>query len=169
MTRAALGYCQLHYDRFRRTGRTESSRQPLDIRFWTKVEKTDTCWLWRGKVDRIGYGRTYDASKMKLAHRVAYEFMVGPIPKGLVLDHLCRVRHCVNPAHLEPVTNEENLRRGWAYRKENIPTLLKSHCVNGHQFTPENTKIRRNGSRKCRACDRDHAARAYLRKKGLVA
>lgn len=84
-------------------------------RFWPKVERVeDGCWLWTASLTGDGYGRISLGGKfgpMGLAHRVAYELLVGPIPEGLELDHLCRVRRCVNPEHLEPVTHAENVRR----------------------------------------------------------
>jgi hypothetical protein len=97
------------------------------------------------------------------AHRVAYEMLVGTIPKGLDLDHICHNgsgcgggescphRRCVNPDHLEPVTHRENMLRG-----ETVAAMhaRKTHCIHGHEFTPENTRIKRDGSRNCRACDR---------------
>lgn len=91
----------------------------LAERFWSKVDKNgpDDCWLWTGSCQGAGYGLIGDgAGGLLLAHRVAYELLVGPIPAGRHIDHVkargCRHRHCVNPAHLEPVTNAENCRRG---------------------------------------------------------
>ena len=82
---------------------------PISARFWAKVDKTETCWLWTGG-QSAGYGRFGFKGRPNLgAHRFAYELLVGPIPPGLDLDHLCRVRNCVNPDHLEPVTRRENL------------------------------------------------------------
>jgi len=80
-------------------------------RFWSYVEKTETCWLWTGHLTDDGYGRLGINGQLVLAHRFAYELLVGPIPEGLHLDHLCRVRHCVKPDDLEPVTPAENVRR----------------------------------------------------------
>ena len=116
-------------------------------RFWAKVNKTDSCWLWTAKTT-FGYGYFQINYKYHRAHRVAYQILVGEIPEGLVLDHLCRVRNCVNPEHLEPVTRHENNRRG-------IHPPLKTHCKYGHEFTPENTRTYYpNGwlSRQCRIC-----------------
>ena len=114
--------------------------------FWAKVDKTETCWLWKRALNYAGYGAVRWNRKVVGAHRVAYELLVGPIPHGLVLDHLCRVRNCVNPEHLDPVTNRENQRRG----KHGV---LKTHCVNGHEFTPENIYIQpKAGTRSCRVC-----------------
>lgn len=80
-------------------------------RFWWKVHKTTTCWIWRGVLDRDGYGQFGVGRKNLRAHRWAYESVVGPIPEGLEIDHLCRVKSCVNPLHMEPVTKTENIRR----------------------------------------------------------
>lgn len=88
----------------------------MAVRFWAKVDQSggpDACWPWLAYVDHHGYGKFGTTSrKITGAHRIAYEFLVGPIPEGLVIDHLCRVRHCVNPSHMEPVTRGENVRRG---------------------------------------------------------
>lgn len=84
-----------------------------------------------------------------------YEAFVGPIPDGLQIDHLCRVRHCVNPAHLEPVTIAENVRRGAA---------AQTHCKYGHEYTPENTVIH-HGGRECRTCNRIRSRRRYYEKR----
>jgi hypothetical protein len=105
------------------------------------------CIIWAGSIDRDGYGRFRNTP----AHRIAYEESKGPIPSGLVIDHLCRVRNCVNPDHLEAVTIRENTLRGF-----NPPAMnaRKTHCVNGHEFDEINTYWRPNGERDCRACIR---------------
>ena len=104
------GMCDRHYRRALAAGELE--RLTPEARFWSKVEKTETCWIWRGARDDKGYGSLGINGKILRAHRVSYEWLIGPIPEGLVLDHLCRVPPCVNPAHLEPVTQGENSRRG---------------------------------------------------------
>jgi hypothetical protein len=128
---------------------------PTD-RFWAKVDRTDGCWLWTAGRDGPGYGQLKVDEQTVKAHRFSYELHVGPIPDGLELDHLCRVRHCVNPAHLEPVTHAENCRRGTV--GQNMAT--KTHCPQGHPYEGDNLAIDRNGSRRCRACARDRT-RAY--------
>jgi hypothetical protein len=117
-------------------------------RFWDKVQITDDCWLWQGSRNDKGYGHIRVDRRLHGAHRVAYELVVGPIPDGLVIDHLCRVRNCVRPDHLETVTNAENLRRG-------LSGILKVECVNGHAYTPENTYRYPDGRRACRTCRAD--------------
>lgn len=133
----------------------------LPTRFWAKVvQEAQGCWRWTASFDRYGYGRfapTGESSRS--AYLVAYAALVGPVPRGLQLDHLCRNRACVNPEHLEPVTQAENARRSAA--------ASKTHCVNGHEFTPENTYLRPpgcGGHRDCRACIRARANR-YIAKR----
>jgi HNH endonuclease len=107
-----------------------------------------TCWLWTGSVHRNGYGKFGDnRGKTSLAHKVTYEIFRGPVPEGLTLDHLCRVRHCVNPDHLEPVTQAENNRRAPNGHR------AKTHCPEGHLYDAVNTRYYR-GWRICRECDR---------------
>lgn len=105
------------------------------------------CWLWAGKIGPRGYG--YVGSNRRAAHRVSFEEHVGPIAEGLVIDHLCRNKLCVNPAHLEPVTPKENTLRGSGPSAMNI---LKTHCPKGHEYSAENTFLRSRG-RDCRTCE----------------
>lgn len=115
------------------------------------------CWLWLGYVGiRNGYG-SFGAGK--LAHRVAYEAFVGAIPPGLQIDHLCKVRRCVNPDHLEAVTQRENLLRGDTVTARNA---ARTECPRGHPYTPENT-YRSNGKRRCRICTLASNRRSTLR------
>lgn len=106
------------------------------------------CWLWTGNKTIGGYGLIRDGNRRRCAHRVLYELLVGPVPDDLVIDHLCRNRLCVNPAHLEPVTNRENILRGTSFQAINA---RKTHCQNGHEFNAENVRITRRG-RLCWPC-----------------
>lgn len=128
-------------------------------RFWRKVEKTDTCWLWRASLSHNGYGAFQYDGRPRPAHRYSYELLVGPIPEGLEIDHLCRVRHCVNPDHLEAVTHLENVRRG-VYAEMPVLTRInaeKTHCKRGHPLSGDNLIVRENARsgkirRQCRTC-----------------
>jgi hypothetical protein len=132
--------------------------QRLPERFWSKVSVNDStgCWEWAAGRGRNGYGRFRWGDATRYAHRVAYEELVGPVPLGLQLDHLCRVTHCCNPAHLEPVTPRENTLRGVA----RFVNLSKTACPAGHEYSSENTYMHK-GSRYCRECGRQHARRRY--------
>jgi hypothetical protein len=122
-------------------------------RFWSHVDKSGDCWLWTGALDRNGYGKVMYAGSLRKSHRLAYELLVGPIPPDRVIDHVCRVRRCVNPGHLEPVTQRDNVLRGDTGPAAN---LAKTHCVHGHPFTGSNLIVTRRTDgrvrRACRAC-----------------
>lgn len=120
------------------------------IRFWIKVEKTGSCWEWTSVKTHDGYGQFSIKGKKKYSHRVSYELFKGDIPEGLQLDHLCRNRSCVNPDHLEPVTQQENMMRGVGLALIN---KRKTHCLQGHEYSEKNTYLHKNG-RNCRECDR---------------
>jgi hypothetical protein len=122
-------------------------------RFWAKVDRGNPseCWEWIAYRDRHGYGRFNIDRIPELAHRVSYRLLQGEIPNGMTLDHLCRNRACVNPAHLEPVSRGENVLRGMSGPAQNA---RKTHCKYGHAFTPENTYRMADGRRVCIACRR---------------
>lgn len=122
------------------------------------------CWNWLGTTVRETYGVINEGGRkggLVYTHRLAYERLVGPIPAGLDLDHLCRNKRCCNPAHLEPVTRSENTKRGLAPEKTRKIWGDKTHCVNGHPFDAENTRHRPSGGRTCRACAREKARQYY--------
>lgn len=124
------------------------------LRFAAKVEVLSSgCWRWHGNLHPdSGYGRVwFSKTDDRFVHRVAYEWAIGSIPEGLVLDHLCRNRWCVNPSHLEPVTNGENVLRGYSGSAVNA---RKQRCWRGHAFTPDNTYVAKSGARHCRECAR---------------
>lgn len=133
-------------------------------RFWAKVEKTDGCWIWTAAKTH-GHGVFGVNGRNRYAHILAYELLVGPVPDGLDLDHLCRNRACVRPDHLEPVTRRVNLLRGETIAARHA---AKTHCPQGHPYEPPHVRIVQgpNGpQRQCRTCDRDRqrARRAAAR------
>jgi hypothetical protein len=115
------------------------------------LEPDTGCWLWLGAVKRNGYGGLRHDGVNLYAHRVSYECHRGPIPIGLELDHLCRVRHCINPDHLEPVTHSQNVRRGTAGSAVAVLQRMKTHCPAGHPYDEANT-YQYKQKRQCRAC-----------------
>lgn len=149
-------YCGAHASRWQKHKNfdTPKKKTPED-RFWEKVQKTETCWNWKGAADQKGYGRFgIKQGLIVLAHRFSYELLVGPIPVGLTLDHLCRNPSCVNPAHLEPVTLSENLRRSTFHEKAKEWQAGITHCPKGHLLSGDNLYLH-NGHRHCIKCDRE--------------
>ena len=129
----------------------------IEAHFWDKVNKIPNgCWEWTGALNNIdGYGIFWNGTRNQTAHRFAYEGLVGSVPDGLEIDHLCRNKKCVNPAHLETVTRSGNTSRGMG------PTLAanyqrsKTHCPQGHPYDEQNTYVYPNGRRCCRTCGRE--------------
>lgn len=135
-------------------------------KFLSKIEKKESgCWEWQGFLNSNGYGMTNE-KPVQLAHRMGYLLLRGEIPDNKPLDHLCRNPKCVNPEHLEPVTHRENILRGLAPAAINA---RKTHCINGHKFTDENTIIRyRRGykTRDCRECGRARSLKWKKKQRG---
>lgn len=128
--------------------------RPASVRFWEKVDTGGDCWLWTASVDMAGYGQFgVAAGQIVKAYRWAWEQENGPVPTGMHLDHLCRVRRCVRPSHLEPVTQRENLLRGETFVAANV---RKTHCPRGHAYDMVNAR----GDRCCRTCVRETNRRA---------
>lgn len=126
----------------------------LATRFQAKfIVAASGCWLWTACCFTDGYPAFSFQGRSVRAHRHAYEQTYGEIPAGLVIDHLCRNHQCVNPAHLEAVTQRENIMRGVGPAKIGAFYAAKTHCPRGHEYSEENT-LRRNGQRQCRACNR---------------
>lgn len=148
-----------------------------EVRFMKKVCVAESgCWEWIGFCNNDGYAM-FSKSKHEYvsAHRWAYQHFVGPIPAGLEIDHTCNVRNCVNPAHLEPITHQENVKRGVVRGSYKNHILIgqynaaKTHCRNGHEYTPENTVLdAHNGARRCRICEKAKAARYYAKKRAVT-
>ena len=125
----------------------------LPSRFWDKVipEPNSGCWLWPTRSAR--YGRIRIGGRYMSSHRAAYTVLVGPVPAGLELDHLCRMTACCNPAHLEPVTHQVNVSRGRLGATNSARGAAITHCRKGHEYSAENTLIAVTGRRACKTCN----------------
>jgi hypothetical protein len=120
--------------------------------FWERVEKTETCWIWTGSMNGNGYGKIHINKKKVYAHRLSHELFIGKILEGLQVDHLCFVKNCVNPDHLEAVTPYVNNMRS---KSQAALNLRKTHCLNGHLLEGYNLMPNKKNTRQCRSCHND--------------
>lgn len=159
------GMCNMHAERVRRTGKVDLPPRPsLVERLEACIRyETNGCWTWTGTRTTSGYGLLSVNAKLLLVHRLAYQTLVREIPPGMHLDHLCRNRACINPKHLDVVTNRENVMRGMSpsavIRRQGI-------CKNGHEMVGENIYVppKRPQHRTCRECRKRRSREAYARK-----
>lgn len=169
--RTALGLCKAHYSQLRNGVPLKPRRgneRTLAERFWSKVDKggPDDCWIWTGSRNQLGYGQMTYRYERLAAHRVSLELAGHYLVTGMDVDHLCRNPSCVNPAHLEQVTHRENVLRGALGAVSKARHAARTHCKNGHEFTVENTRVDKRGSRICRACQRRWQAEYQARSRG---
>jgi hypothetical protein len=172
----ARGWCAKHYQRWKKRRSTDDPRATVEERFWSKVNSSAPggCWLWTPEPNEQGYGQFSVYGTVRLAHSVAYELLVGPVPAGRQLDHLCHNadescpggstcphRRCVKviadesgQAHVQPATQRENTLRG---RSPIAVVARATQCPQGHLYDEANTYRRRGGHRDCRACNRERA------------
>lgn len=130
---------------------------PLAERLWSKVERSDGCWLFTGVKWPNGYGQIRDKNRYRVASRVAYELTYGSLPPKMQVDHLCRNRACCRPDHLEAVTNRTNVLRGVGIT---ATAARRTSCSRGHPYAPENVRFDRKGKRVCLMCRRIYAERS---------
>lgn len=172
-TTRARGWCSMHYARNARHGSPTITlcirhAGTPEERFWAWVDQggpvpdfrpeLGPCWPWTGLRQSKGYGQLKVGGHMVLAHRFAYELLVGPIPPEHTIDHLCRNHSCCNPAHVEPVTNQVNVLRGIG---ETARNARKTHCPQGHPYDADNTYRSPQGWRQCRTCLRARNQRLH--------
>ena len=153
----------MHHTRWLRHGNPETKlylKKEIS-RFMSFVSQTRGCWHWTGCLTS-GYGRFNRSAEvgyklLQLAHRFSWEYFIGPIPDGMQIDHLCRVRNCVNPYHLEVVSCKQNIQRG-------LVTRSKRYCPKGHPYAGDNLYVSPSNKINCRACHRAHT-KAYNKRK----
>ncbi len=154
-------------------------KTPLEDRLVYHSKRDEKgCLLWTGQLNHDGYGIIRVGKKEKLAHRAAYEHLVGAVPKGLELDHLCRVRHCINIDHLEPVSHAVNCERGTpnyaaAVKRASELRLQNTQCTNGHPYTEQSVRYGTDGRgyqyRVCKICIKNASAKAIAKRKLIAA
>lgn len=142
-----LGYCHMHYRRMWRTGKASGLSQKDAFFGHITHETVDGCWIW-DKPSHKGYGQFSGTT----AHGWSFTYFMDDIPESIEIDHLCRVRACVNPWHMDPVPQKVNLLRGVGSPAMNA---RKTHCKRGHEFDVDNTYVNPKGQRTCRRCNRD--------------
>lgn len=147
----------------------KGDRRPLLDRLMGRIEARGSCWQWIGRLDVGGYGVgwVHDETQKGLsrkAHRLVWETLVGPIPTGLTLDHLCRNRACVNPMHLDPVSQRTNILRGEGLAARNA---LKVACPKGHPYDESNTRLEYGGRRVCIECARAKGRRQAAKRRAV--
>lgn len=144
-----------------------ASLTSLPLRIQSKIEPVTEsgCWIWTAFCDRDGYGRVYADNTMRFAHRSVYALLRSKIPDGLTIDHLCRVRCCVNPDHLEVVTIRENCLRGFNVAGINA---RKTHCPNGHALIAGNLRKLKTDIRKCRLCYNEQCRRRRVSQRAAM-
>lgn len=134
-----------------------------EVRIMSRVVVVEGCWVWAGPPNGSGYATAVVGGRVQGLHRAMYEHRFGPIRPGLVVDHLCKTRLCINPDHLEPVTQKENLRRG-----AGPPNRHKTHCPRGHELSGDNMRVESSGGgrhgRRCLVCQRDRSRERKLAK-----
>lgn len=139
-----------------------SRSKSIEERLWSgAIEGERGCWVWQRSLSDTGYGRIVNNGQAVGIHRLAYELAIGPIPEGLVIDHLCFTRSCINPEHLEPVTHKENTLRGSGVTAYNAN---RKYCVKGHAYDEENTHYHQ-GRRYCRICVKNTRDRMRARQR----
>lgn len=151
-------------------GIRKRKKLPPEVRFFKYVvRREDGCWEWTGGKSRTGYGHfycgpsgPYQPARRAMAHRWSYEHHVGPIPDGFETHHLCGNRRCVNPAHVQPMPYSEHCRQPGHC---GVMRAHITHCPKGHEYTAENTRVKK-GCRNCKACDRDLHRERYRQRVG---
>lgn len=147
------GMCGKHAQRVRRYGDPHATKHIRgdDLARFAQYVDVGDCWEWTGTREEGGYGRFSERGVLIGAHRWVWEELVGPIPEDMTIDHMCRNPPCVNPDHLRLMPLADNVLIGYGPPAQNA---RKTHCKRGHEFTPENTRIRSGGRRECRTCMR---------------